>query len=427
MYTNTESYLPVGCSDFETIRQSGAIYVDKTAHIYDLCRRCGRIFLARPQGFGKTLLVSTIASLFEHGLRDFQGLTIEKLWTDKTYDVIRLDFAEFCEFADSADFKTKFEEHIRQAFVRVDPNFGIPGEKFFSTELSFWLAERERMNLVLLIDNYDAPLLASFHNKANFARVLSTLRGFLAIIKSKEGALRFFFMTGITQRDVTLCERTSLVDLTMETGNGSLVGFSAEEIDQYLGPYLKRAAARLGTTESEIREKLTKHYGGYSFDPIDLKQVHCPLSVLKFLEHPEDHFQNYWYQGESHSPLLEQLLKGRTVKEILPPGQTMSLMRHDMKGPHCYDHLSVESMLYQTGYFTLKSKSSGHWYELGYPNQDVESSVEGWAKNFRRCEHRSRPFQNASSTFKSKHKSTQAFPDGDSLRRALSDWLKTVN
>lgn len=111
--------LPLGRSDFAGLRLSGAVYVDKTESVFALCRDRRSILLTRPRQFGKSLLVTTFESLFRHGLRDFQGLAIEKLWTDKTYDVLRLDFSEMKEFSDGRELREKFVENISAGSVRL--------------------------------------------------------------------------------------------------------------------------------------------------------------------------------------------------------------------------------------------------------------------------------------------------------------------
>lgn len=120
MNTTAGTRFSLGCTDFEAIRKAGAPYIDKTALLYQLARPSFKFFFARPRGFGKTLLVSTLASLFEHGLEYFKGLAIESLWTDeRTYRVIRLDFSELTHFQTREEFDELFEQHLVERFGRA--------------------------------------------------------------------------------------------------------------------------------------------------------------------------------------------------------------------------------------------------------------------------------------------------------------------
>ena len=199
--TTPEQTLPLGVSDFAGLRRDGLIYVDKTEMIARMAAtRKGKFFLARPRRFGKSLLVSTFESLFKYGLRDFQGLAIESLWKDKTYNVVRLDFSEVKNFSTVEEFKEGLLELLVSAFSSV--GFRYERDSFLSVirQLSGWLREQVPVSsVVLLIDEYDAPLTACLDQPELFEEVRKTLASFYAILKSNDGALRFLFITGITK------------------------------------------------------------------------------------------------------------------------------------------------------------------------------------------------------------------------------------
>lgn len=141
--------LPLGQSGFPYLRESRAIYVDKTDLIYRLACVPAKVFLARPRRFGKSLLVSTFESLFRYGLRDFQGLAIEKRWKDKTYDVVRLDFSAVRDFSGIGDFVSRFQQLIAGAFERVGFTYKREGDFFLV--LGRWLEAKESGSLVVLV------------------------------------------------------------------------------------------------------------------------------------------------------------------------------------------------------------------------------------------------------------------------------------
>ena len=127
--------LPLGRSDFIALRHDGCIYVDKTRMIFNICRDSSKVFISRPRRFGKTLLVSTFESLFRNGIRDFKGLAIETLWTDKTYKVVRLDFSESKDYSSEADFLSKFYDQLLRKFRQAGFDYEEKGLSTFSVDM----------------------------------------------------------------------------------------------------------------------------------------------------------------------------------------------------------------------------------------------------------------------------------------------------
>ena len=153
-------------SGFGSLRQSGKIYVDKTLSIYRLAsNKGGKYLLARPRRFGKSLLISTFDSLFKHELRDFQGLAIEKQWNNKTCDAVRLDFSGIGFFSSQADFLRRLIEMLADAFAPFCFSYCPDSIIQFEVQVSRWLEERPTSSLVILIDEYDAPLTACLDNR----------------------------------------------------------------------------------------------------------------------------------------------------------------------------------------------------------------------------------------------------------------------
>ncbi|HBZ57816.1 MAG TPA: hypothetical protein DEO49_01515, partial [Sutterella sp.] len=198
--TTPEQGLPLGVSDFASLRQDGLIYVDKTAMVHQLARSAGsKILLTRPRRFGKSLLVSTFESLFKYGLRDFQGLAIESLWKDTTYNVVRLDFSRAKRFSSSQEFRLRLDSLLTQGFGNLGFTYNPDPLQTTCDQLSEWLSECPKNSLVLLIDEYDAPLTACLDKPELFEQVRDSLSDFYAVLKSNDGALRFLFITGITK------------------------------------------------------------------------------------------------------------------------------------------------------------------------------------------------------------------------------------
>lgn len=286
--------LPLFCTGFTQLRRLNAVYVDKTALFPELCQISAMIFLARPRRFGKTLLVSTFESLFRNGLRDFSGLALEKEWSDRTYPVIRLDFS----MAKSFDSMASFEARLEILFSRAlrEAGFDVPGgqsacERFFTV-----LSQSDTSSIVLLIDEYDAPLTSHLDDPKLFEQAQQRLSQFYADVKFYGSRLRFLFMTGITKLSNTgiFSGFNNLMDISLHPRYGALLGYTEAEIRENFAPYIARAAQALDCSTEDIMTQLRLHYNGYCFDKTATQRVHCPWSVLKFFNDPSLGFESYW-------------------------------------------------------------------------------------------------------------------------------------
>ena len=243
------------------------------------------MFISRPRRFGKTLLVSTFESLFRNGIRDFKGLAIETIWTDKTYKVVRLDFSEIKDYSSEADFLSKFYDQLLRKFRQAGFDYEEKNGLFMG-QVSAWLSSLPPSSLVILIDEYDAPLTASLDDLELFDRIRSAMSAFFQVLKSNEGCLRFFFMTGITKYRQTsiFSEFNFFDDISLNRAYGTLIGYTEEEIKNYFSYYLNEAKLQLELDEDEIVDQLRKNYDGFSFDQEAATHVFCPWSVLNFFK-----------------------------------------------------------------------------------------------------------------------------------------------
>ncbi len=364
--------LPIGSSTFSALRAGREIYVDKTALLYDLCRGRRKIFLSRPPRFGKTLLVSAFESLFKYGLRDFAGLDIEDLWKDQTYCVVRLDFSEIKEFGSPDDFQRQFLRLLQERFE--DAGYAGTGDLLtFST----WLSKLPDTSLVLLIDEYDAPLTACLNNPEAFQAVQKLLNSFYLKLKAHEGCLRFFFMTGITKLFITGIFSTfnNLTDVSTDACYGALLGYTEEEICRDFEPYLENAQKLLKLSSAELLSKLREHYNGFCFDENAASHVYCPWSVLNFLAAPQRGFQNYWYQSGGQPSVLMQYLKHHKLEDPAKYNAAIGLSLADLSASQSITRISLEALLVQSGYLTIKKLLMPGYVEVGYPNREVSVSM----------------------------------------------------
>lgn len=370
-FTHNKS-LPLGTSTFQVLRDENEIYVDKTHLIFELCKRRNKIFLSRPRRFGKSLLVSTFESLFRYGLRDFSGLAIEKIWSDGIYRVAALDFSVIKDFETFDDFASQLHSQLAIGFRSA----GYTGNGDF-TDFQVWFSQQPGNSIVLLIDEYDAPLTACLDRPELFSAVQRHLSRFFSRIKSLEGCLRFFFMTGITKFSNTgiFSGFNNLYDISLASEYGSILGYTEFEIRKYFGEYITQAALTLNCTEDEIMRQLKKHYNGFCFDENASQRVYCPWSVLNFFFSPVRGFQNYWYQSGGRPTVLMKYLADHELADPASYAQPHLMRFDDVRLSSDYQSLRPEALLFQAGYLTIRSILDKETVELGYPNEEVSESM----------------------------------------------------
>ncbi len=378
MSTNHRLALPLGTSDFEVLRDADQIYVDKTDLIYKLASPRQKIFLTRPRRFGKSLLVSTLASLFKNGLKHFTGLAIEKLWQDKTYNVIELDFSRVKNFDTPEEFETKLQSLLVRSFGKSGFVLDRSLESEWLDQISDWLEDEPKNSFVLLIDEYDAPLTSCLNDKTLFNKVRKWLADFYAVVKSNDASWRFVFMTGIAKFNQTgiFSELNNFTDISLTLAYGTLLGYSDEEIDHYFGDYVEHAADVLDLSAKEVRRLLQENYDGYCFDKNASQHVYAPWSVLNFLSTPEEGFENYWMKSGGKLSLLQQYLHSHSLRAPEEYDDEKEVGYDELDASTDFDGISDVVLLTQAGYLTIKQRYD-RFFRVGYPNKEVAASLAG--------------------------------------------------
>ena len=378
MAINQLKGLPLGTSDFIALRMADEIYVDKTEMVFSLAVNRGKYFLARPRRFGKSLLISTFESLFKYGLRDFKGLAIENLWKEEaTYNVVRLDFSEIKDFADAESFSERLISLISRKFAPFGFRYELRPFQTVSDQLSDWLTAQEKNSLVLLIDEYDAPLTSCLNNKTIFKEVRRALSAFYSVLKSNEGALRFAFITGITKFNKTsiFSELNNLSDLSLNVEYGTLLGYTYSETQKYFSGYLDNPASLLGISRGELTEELIKHYDGFCFERTAKEHVFAPWSMLNFLSSPRNGFVDYWFESGGKPSVLVEYLKSHALRHPEEYGREKSISLSTLSGSSDLENLSDLGLLTQAGYLTIKAVRYGDTVFLDYPNLEVKRAM----------------------------------------------------
>lgn len=377
MKTNLMKSLPLGTSSFEKLRAVGQIYVDKTDMVYDLASQIGNFFLARPRRFGKSLLISTFESLFKYGLRDFDGLKIESLWQDeKKYQVVRLDFSEIKNFSSIQEFSIQLDSLLIGNFSSIGFSYKESKTLLCSTQISNWLKTLPIASLVLLIDEYDAPLTACLDNLKLFEEVRQKLSEFYSVIKANDAALRFLFITGITKFNKTsiFSGLNNLSDISLSPAYGSLLGYTHKEVQDYFSEYLSCASEKLGFEKEKLFKELTAHYDGFCFEETAKQKVFAPWSLLHFFSAPERGLKDYWFESGGKPSVIVKYLRSHALRAPEDYGNEKSISLNALSGSADVESLSDVGLLTQTGYLTIK-RIQGTTAYVDYPNLEVRTAM----------------------------------------------------
>lgn len=370
--------LSLGTSSFLALRNVNQIYVDKSGYIYQLASEKAKFFLARPRRFGKSLLISTFESLFENGIRDFKGLAIEKKWKDnKKYTVVRLDFSETRDFGTTDEFSLRLTSLLARKFRPA--GFSYQEDSIFSVteQLSNWLQTQQVNQLVILIDEYDAPLTVCLDSADKFEYVRRMLAAFYAVLKTNDRALRFLFITGITKlnKSCLFAELNDLADISLSPEYGALLGFTREEVQKYFGAFLENASQVLQKDKPKLIGELTEYYDGFCFEETAKQTVFSPWSLLKFFSSPDRGFKDYWFESGGHPSVLLKHLQSSSLRNPEEYGKDQTLPLNVLRNSTDLNALTDVALLTQAGYLTIKTIKYGTTVFVGYPNKEVRRAM----------------------------------------------------
>jgi len=370
-----ERFLSISVQDFDQMISGNFVYVDKTRYIYDMVRiPQAYYFLSRPRRFGKTLLVSTLKALFEGRKELFKGLWIENSgWHWPSHPVVQIDFNGI----KSSDAKL-LEKSLSLKLERIAKTHGLSlksdllANKF--TELLLELYAKYRQTIVVLVDEYDKPIITHLgEGKAGLQTARqnrAVLKEFFGVLKEAEvsAALRFVFITGVSKfsKVSIFSELNNLTDLSMHEAYAGLLGYTQEELEKYFSDWIAAFAHRQQISGAELVQQLRVWYNGYRFTPQELP-VYNPFSILNALS--EKKFKPFWFETGTPS-FLVNLIK----EENYPiPNIEKLLLSEESFTVYDLDSLDLEALLFQTGYTTIQG-FDGLLYRMGYPNQEVKSA-----------------------------------------------------
>lgn len=364
---------PDGIQTFEKIRMERYLYIDKTDLIYSLVNRgSSYVFLSRPRRFGKSLLISTLKAYFEGERNLFKGLSIEKMeksWTK--YPVVRLDLSTAGDAYDKEQLYLKLGNLLEENEdnLGLERNDTLPGERLYS--LVRRAADKYGRKVVILIDEYDAPMLGTIYDTEKGDAFKGIMKELFSPLKKMEPYLRFVLLTGITKFSQMSLFSTlnNLDDISLDDEFSALCGFTQEEIDGSFAPSLRLFAKKAGITIEDASVQLKRKYDGYHFSPM-CQDIYNPFSVLKVFSKMK--MSDYWFASGTPTLLFESLKRFNTqIYDIDGAEASASIFNQPTE-----TITSVIPLFYQSGYLTIKSyHGDTDTYVLGIPNAEVRSGL----------------------------------------------------
>ena len=360
---------PIGIQTFEEIIKNNLLYIDKTEYIYRMTHTSGKyFFLGRPRRFGKSLLVSTFDSYFS-GKKDlFAGLAIEKLEKDWIeYPVLHFDMSGGKHME-----KEQLEDYLDYILKEQERKWGIANPPISANnrliELITTAYEKTGKQVVVLIDEYDAPMLDVAHEKESLDVLRNIMRNFYSPLKMCEPKLRFVFLTGITKfSQVSIfSELNNITNISMRDDYAGICGITKEELLDNMSEDINALAEAQKLSREEAIAKLKENYDGYHFSPVS-PDVFNPYSLLKCFD--EKNFGAYWFASGTPTYLINMMKKF----EVLPSDISRVEADESEFDAPTENMPTIMPLLYQSGYITIKDYDKEfNYYTLDVPNKEVK-------------------------------------------------------
>ena len=360
---------PIGMQTFSEIREEDFLYVDKTEYIYRMTHTSGKyFFLSRPRRFGKSLLVSTMQSYFEGKKELFKGLAVDKLekeWTE--YPVLHFDMSggKHMEPEQLELYLGYILEDQEKKWGINEPRIGANNRLIDLINTAY---EKSGKQVVVLIDEYDAPMLDVAHEKEQLDVLRNIMRNFYSPLKYSEAKLRFVFLTGITKFSQLsiFSELNNITNVSMHQEYAGICGITKEELLDKFDEDIDVLAGRLGLTHEQALSKLKENYDGYHFT-WPSSDVFNPYSLLNCLA--EGQMDSYWFGSGTPTYLLNMMRKYDFTPIDL--GEQMDASKDDFDAA-TETMTTIMPLLYQSGYITIKNYDpETELYTLALPNKEV--------------------------------------------------------
>lgn len=359
---------PIGIQDFEKLRTNGYSYVDKSRFVYKLATEGEYYFLSRPRRFGKSLFLSTLEAYFQGKKELFKGLAIYDLETEwKKYPIFHIDL-------NTANFREKDSLYtvLNDYLTTWESKYGAR-ESEATLALRFKgviarAAEKEGCGVVILIDEYDKPILQTLRDPELQAEHRAQLKAFYSVLKTQDRYIKFAFLTGVTKfgKVSVFSDLNNLTDISMDYRYISICGMTEKELLTNFKEGINELAEANGDSETETIAKISMRYAGYHFEE-NSEEIYNPFSVLNTLANSR--YDDYWFKANTHTFLIDILKKHDYCITNLSKAQIKANMMNNVE-------TNPFPVIYQGGYLTIKSYDERFKnYQLGFPNKEVEEGI----------------------------------------------------
>ena len=359
---------PIGIQDFEDLQRNGYAYVDKTNFVYKLADEGKYYFLSRPRRFGKSLFLSTLEAYFQGKKELFEGLAIYNLETEwKKYPIFHIDL-------NTANFREKDSLYtvLNDYLTTWECKYGTR-ESEATLALRFKgviarAAEKEGCGVVILIDEYDKPILQTLRDPELQAEHRAQLKAFYSVLKTQDRYIKFAFLTGVTKfgKVSVFSDLNNLTDISMDHRYISICGMTEKELLTNFKEGINELASANEDNETETIDKLRMRYSGYHFEE-NSEEIYNPFSVLNTLANSR--YDDYWFKANTHTFLIDILKKHDYCITDLNKAQVKANMMNNVDS-------NPIPVIYQSGYLTIKSYDERFKnYQLGFPNKEVEEGI----------------------------------------------------
>lgn len=359
---------PIGIQDFEKLRTNGYSYVDKSRFVYKLATEGEYYFLSRPRRFGKSLFLSTLEAYFQGKKELFEGLAIYDLETEwKKYPIFHIDL-------NTANFREKDSLYmvLNDYLTTWESKYGAR-ESEATLALRFKgviarAAEKEGCGVIILIDEYDKPILQTLRDPELQAEHRAQLKAFYSVLKTQDRYIKFAFLTGVTKfgKVSVFSDLNNLTDISMDHRYISICGMTEKELLTNFKEGINELTSANEDNETETIDKLRMRYAGYYFEE-NSEEIYNPFSVLNTLANSR--YDDYWFKANTHTFLIDILKKHDYCITDLNKTQVKANMMNNVD----FNPIPV---IYQSGYLTIKSYDERFKnYQLGIPNKEVEEGI----------------------------------------------------
>ena len=364
--------MPIGVQSFEAMRMGNYVYVDKSQFIPKIEKLSRAYFLTRPRRFGKSLFISMLQAYFEGRKELFSGLAIEKIKEEnnsewKKYPVLKLDL-NVGEYKDNRELNDVLNAQIESWCFK----FGIE-KKFDKPYMNFsyiiqFLYEKFEEKVVVLVDEYDKPLIATLENEELNEEYRSILKAFYSVIKSYGDYIHVSFLTGVTKfsKVSIFSDLNNLTDISLQREYSTICGITQEELEKYFAFYIEEMAEEYDVPYNEMMAKLKKKYDGYHFSE-DLVDIYNPFSLCNAFETKK--LGDYWFETGTPTFLINLLKQKYFSIPDLEGNVEMTVKTFD---EYKMSYENMVPLLFQSGYLTIRSYTKEfNTYMLGFPNDEV--------------------------------------------------------